>query len=60
MKYSGQINDLAAFSTDYPSYTNISFSLSFVKRKLRPIVYQSHSQCIIVTFQEASSFANIL
>lgn len=35
-------------------------SLSFVKRKLRPIVYQSHSQCIIVTFQEASSFANIL
>lgn len=35
-------------------------SLSFVKRKLRPIVYQSHSQCIIVTFQEAFSFANIL
>lgn len=35
-------------------------SLSFVKRKLRPIVYQSHSQCIIVTFQEASSFGNIL
>lgn len=35
-------------------------SLSFVERRLRPIVYQSHSQCIIVTFQEASSFANIL
>lgn len=37
MKYSGQINDLAAFPTDYPCCTNTS--LSFVKRELSLHVY---------------------
>lgn len=43
MKYSGQINDLAAFPTDYPCCTNTSLFVVVCKK-------ETESSCLLIAF----------
>lgn len=43
MKYSGQINDLAAFPTDYPCCTNTSLFVVVCKKG-------TESSCLLIAF----------